>query len=122
MQPESIKYLRDVQRAGELIAQFVHGVEEADYLRDEMRRSAVERQLEIIGEALNAFRRKDANAAEEIPDLPRIVAMRNVIAHRYAVVNHRIVWQAATVHVPKLVKLTAELLVSAGYSDTALSD
>ena len=46
-----------------------------------MLRSAVERQFEIIGEAFTGLRRVDPSLAATIPDLPRIVAFRNVLIH-----------------------------------------
>lgn len=46
-------YLWDVQEAADAIATFVKGIDESDYEANSLIRSAVERQLEIIGEALN---------------------------------------------------------------------
>lgn len=46
-------YLWDALRAAELLAEFSSGKSFTDYLDDAMLRSAVERQFEIIGEALN---------------------------------------------------------------------
>ncbi|WP_425339305.1 HepT-like ribonuclease domain-containing protein [Brevibacterium marinum] len=49
--------------------------------------SAVERNIEIIGEALNRLRRTDAEVAARIPHLQEAIATRNVIAHQYANVD-----------------------------------
>ena len=53
----------------------------ASYASDELRKSAVERQLEIIGEALNRLRKADPEVAQRIPDISRIVGLRNILAH-----------------------------------------
>lgn len=67
-----------------------------------MLRSAVERQFEIVGEALNRLSRVDPETAALVPDLPRIVAFRNVLAHGYAVIDDALVWQVATRRLPDL--------------------
>lgn len=86
------KYLWDARRAAERIARFTSRRTCNDYLGDEMLRSAVERQFEIIGEAFTGLRRVDPSLAATIPDLPRIVAFRNVLIHGYATVDSRLVW------------------------------
>jgi uncharacterized protein with HEPN domain len=48
-----------------------------------MLRSAVERQFEIIGEALSQLAKIDPAVAARIPDLRRIVGFRNVLIHGY---------------------------------------
>jgi uncharacterized protein with HEPN domain len=53
MPPKVAKYLYDVQEACRLLTQFTSGKSLKDYLSDAMLRSAVERQFEIIGEAVN---------------------------------------------------------------------
>ena len=57
MRLESKKYLYDIARAADLIRRFTKGKAFADFEGDEMMRSAVERQFEIIGEALNKLAR-----------------------------------------------------------------
>ena len=64
-------YLWDALRATELLADFSSGKTFDDYLADAMLRSAVERQFEIIGEALNNLSKVDPELAALVPDLAR---------------------------------------------------
>jgi uncharacterized protein with HEPN domain len=73
------KYLWDARPAAEKLTRFAAGRTVDDYLADELLRLAVERQFEIIGEALNGLRRADPTQASQVPDLSRIVAFRNVL-------------------------------------------
>ena len=82
--------------------------------RDPLLRSAVERQFEIIGEALNQLSKLDADLAAGIPDLRRIVAFRNILIHGYATVDDALVWQALTEKLPDLAKTVRDLLMSIG--------
>ena len=63
MQPESCTYLYDIQQAAQRVARYVAGKGFADYAADDMLRSAAERQLAIIGEALNQALKPAAAAA-----------------------------------------------------------
>lgn len=110
MQPESAALLWDARRAAELIGSFITGRIWSDYLDDPMLRSAVERQFEIIGEALNRLGHVDPETAASIADLPRIVAFRNVLIHGYATIDDAIVWEVATERLPGLVNLLSTLL------------
>jgi len=102
MSPETLKYLWDVRSADALIAQFVAGKSFENYVQDPMLRSAVERQFEIIGEALNALSRCEPDTAAQIPDLPRIVSFRNVLIHGYATVDDKLVWGVVEGKLPGL--------------------
>jgi len=70
----------------------------------------VERQFEIIGEALNQLSRVDTQVAATILDLPRIVAFRNVLIHGYAGVDNRMVWGVTEGRLPSL-RATLEKLL-----------
>ena len=74
---------------------------------------ATERQMELIGEALGKLRTIDPALAERIPNVHRIIAMRNVLVHGYLIVNSRVVWLAATQSVPELVPVLEHLLAEA---------
>lgn len=78
MHADAEKLLWDARLAADRVARFIAGKTFGDYLQDEMLRSAVERQLEIVGEALNQLNRVDAATAAGIEALPRVVAFRNI--------------------------------------------
>ena len=88
----SSKYLWDARRAAERVARFTAGRGFDDDIADDVLRSAVERQPCIVGEALAALRRADPALAGAVPELPRIVAFRNILVHGYASVDDRLVW------------------------------
>jgi uncharacterized protein with HEPN domain len=102
MRLEARKLLEDVRRAGELIAGFVAAKELADYAADPLLRSAVERQFEVIGEALNRLARSDPHVAEQITHTSRIIAFRNILIHGYDLVDYEVVWDVIEAHLPLL--------------------
>lgn len=105
MQRDPRTYLWEAWRAASLAADFVASRSWADYGADPMLRSAVERQLTIVGEALNQLRQADEDLAARIPDLVRIVAFRNVLVHGYAALDDRLVWEVASERLLDLVAL-----------------
>jgi uncharacterized protein with HEPN domain/predicted nucleotidyltransferase len=81
-----------------------------DYQSNAMLRSAVERQFEIIGEALNQLSKVAPEIASHIPELPRIVAFRNILIHGYATVDDALVWQVLADKLPGLQQALTTLL------------
>ena len=75
------KYLFDVLQACELLLRFTSGKTFDEYAKDELLRSAVERQFEIIGEALGQALRVDSALAGAVTDSGRIIAFRNRLIH-----------------------------------------
>lgn len=80
------------------------------YLADQMCRSAVERQLEIAGDALGQLRRLAPDLFRRVPQGNAIVAFRNVLAHGYASLDHAIVFDIASTRAPMLLRALQELL------------
>ena len=110
MRPEAGAHLWDAAEAARLVHEFARDKTEAEFTSNLIVRSAVERQLEILGEALNRLRRDDADTAVRVADLDKIVGMRNVLAHVYGDIDYEIVWRAATTGVPALIPVLDELL------------
>ena len=103
-------HLLDALDAAQAIQAFVAGRTEEDYGNDRLLRSAVDREFEVVGEALNRLRRDDAAVAARIPDLAEIIGFRNVLIHGYDIVDRRAVWTAITVEIPLLVASAGALL------------
>jgi uncharacterized protein with HEPN domain len=111
--PDAAKYLWDARHAAERIARFTAGRGFGDYMSDDMLRAAVERQFEIAGEAFNGLRRAAPDLAQTIPDLPRIIAFRNVLIHGYATVDDQLVWGVVERDLPILLAMLTQMLAAA---------
>lgn len=104
------KYLYDMQQACEFIAEYTRDRSFDHYLQDSMLRSAVERQLTIVGEALSQALRIEPNLADRITHCRRIINFRNVIVHGYAHLIHETVWGVVERDLPTLRDQLAALL------------
>jgi len=107
-------WLWDVGQAADRITAFFKDRSYADYLADEMLRAAVERQFEIIGEALNQLSQAAPELAARVTHLRRAIGMRNVLIHAYRRVDNDAVWQTAQNHLPLLRTEVAALLAELG--------
>jgi uncharacterized protein with HEPN domain len=104
------KYLFDINEACELLIQFTAGNTFPDYSTDPMLRSAVERQFEIIGEALAQVLRLDPSLRSKISNTGRIIAFRNRLIHGYSSVADDIVWGILEANLPTLREEVAALM------------
>jgi uncharacterized protein with HEPN domain len=108
--PRSLKaYLWDINRAAGDILIFTQGKRLDDYENDAMLRAAVERNFEVIGEALSQAIRFFPQIAGRVGDEQQIIAFRNRLIHGYATVRHALVWDIVQTKIPKL-KEDIELL------------
>lgn len=107
------KLLWDVRAAGEAILEFTSEKTLDDYSASRLLQAAVERQFQIIGEAMSVLRRKSPEVVERIPDLHKMVAFRNILAHEYDRVRTPVVWQTVKIEVPELLALMNKLLAEA---------
>ncbi|MBN2212205.1 MAG: DUF86 domain-containing protein [Sedimentisphaerales bacterium] len=105
-------FLEDIRLASENILAFTRNKTRDDYCRDALLRSAVERQFEIIGEAMKLLLQSNAAIAEQIPEYRRIIAFRNILIHGYFAIDNHVVWDVITGQLPILHKHVAVLLQS----------
>lgn len=96
------KLCEDILRAIQEVESFCHGRTFHDFQEDRALQLIVERELEIIGEALARLRRDHPNLADQICDIHKIVGLRNVLAHGYDVLEHEILWDIVENKLPIL--------------------
>lgn len=107
---EVLAYLQDILEAISDVESFFadypmrYDVFEKDYLR----RSAVERKAEIMGEAMNRIKKADSTV--EIPNARAIIDTRNRIIHAYDNVRPEFLWSLVVRHIPELKKDVESIL------------
>lgn len=111
MQPKSPKLLEDIRDAAAFIREAVRGKTLDDYRRERLLRQAIERNFEIIGEAVNRLAQHDSDTAGRISKYRQIVAFRNVLTHGYDLIDDRLVWSTIDEEVPVLLTEVEALLI-----------
>ena len=110
MPPEVFKWLEDIRDAAAYVLSVTNTVDLASFSNDRTMRQAVERNFEIIGEALNRIGRADSATFDRLPDRQRIIAFRNILIHDYNGVDDPIVWDAVQDKLPALREAVEALL------------
>ena len=101
MTDKSKKYLSDILIAIDLIEKFTVDISDFNIYQEDLKtQSAVERQLAIIGEALNQLRKINPNL--EIENDRQIIGFRNRLVHAYDSIDNSIVWAIINRHLIKL--------------------
>ena len=109
MTEQGKKYLSDILRSIELIEQFTATVNNYnDYSSDLKTQSAVERQLGIIGEAVNKFDKLFPEITLE--NARRIVGFRNRLIHSNDAVDSSMIWAIIKRHLDPLKAEVAEMI------------
>ena len=94
MQHDLIVYIEDILSSINAIEEYSKSHDFESYKANRMVKKAVERELEIIGEAMNSILKINPEIA--VTNSRKIVDLRNLISHGYATVNDRIVWSVVT--------------------------
>lgn len=110
MQPRSLKLLEDIRDAAAFIREVTAARTVDEYGADRLLRQAVERNFEIIGEAVNRLARADSETTEKIDESEHIIAFRNILIHGYDLIDHTQVWKVITEQIPVLLRQVETLL------------
>lgn len=101
MTEKSKKYLSDISIAINLIEKFTVDINDFTLYENDLKtQSAVERQLAIIGEALNKLKKIEPNI--KIDGDKQIIGFRNRLVHAYDSIDNSIVWAIIKRHLEKL--------------------
>jgi uncharacterized protein with HEPN domain len=106
---EDASLLWDMLEAARKVRQFVGGKTFHDYSQDEVLQSAVERKLEIIGEAARGISQQ---FQQEHPEVPwrGIISQRHFLAHEYGEVRQEKLWRVATLRIGELIEQLEKLI------------
>lgn len=110
MNEKVLKCLYDIKSAIEEIDSFLVSkpIDFENYKNDTLLKRACERNLEIIGEAMNRILREDPDF--QIENAKRIIGLRNQIIHGYDAVSDESIWGILVNHIPKLRKEISKLI------------
>lgn len=108
-QPDVKKYLLDIIISIDGIKTYTAGITKfADFTANRVVYRAVERELEIIAEAITRI--KNVDSSIEISQSKKIIGLRNRVIHAYDTVNEDIVWGVVVKHLDSL-KTEVEYLI-----------
>jgi len=104
--PHSIrKLLLDITLSCEEISSFIEGQDFESFITNRLLQLALEREFEIIGEALARLETIDSDElSRKIPEYRKIIGFRNIIAHGYDIIDDAALWDFAKSRVPELLE------------------
>lgn len=102
--PHSVrKLLLDISISCGEIQTFSANLSYEQFLENRLLQLALEREFEIIGEALSRLERvAPETIAKRIPEYRKIIGFRNILAHGYDIVDEASLWDFAKNRVPAL--------------------
>lgn len=104
------KYLYDIINCCEFVLEITKDRTVEDYKNDRMFRSAIERELQIIGEAMLQLDQSSPETAEKISQHRSIIGFRHVLVHGYDSLDPNTVWNVVETKIAILLEQTRKLL------------
>jgi len=106
---DSTIYLSDIIEAMAKIQRYTDGLTFESFAANEMVVDAVNRNLEIIGEAARSIPEGIRNSNPQIP-WQRMIGLRNIVVHEYFGIDLNIVWEIVRVNIPETRPLMEAML------------
>lgn len=113
MERKSPKLLEDIRDAAAFVRQATEHKTLDDYRGDRLLRQAVERNFEIIGEAVGRLAKLDPTTAARIGQHAEIISFRNLLIHGYDLINDAQVWDVIRLNLPTLEEQVTTILAGA---------
>ena len=110
MTPQIQKLLVDALMAADSVSEFLKEKTEEDFKNDLLLRSAVERQLITVGEALNLASNEKKDLELDIPELCKVIWFRHRLVHGYDLIDDEVIWALAQSNLPVLTQRLRKLL------------
>ena len=111
MPRDTLGLLKDIREAAGFIVDDTSGKTFDAFMQNRRTRQVVERNFEIIGEAVNRLNRQDPDAVARNSVPQQIISFRNILIHGYDVIDYPTVWQAIHSSLPVL-RAEVETLIS----------
>jgi len=108
---QAVAYLWDMLNAAREVLEFTKDIRRDQYLQDRKLQRAVERSIEIIGEAARRISDDFKAEHQEIP-WHGIISQRHVLAHEYGEIKQELMWELVTTGIPELISLLEPLIPS----------
>jgi uncharacterized protein with HEPN domain len=107
MPPRALKTLEDIRDDAAFVREVTARESLESYVANRLLRQAVERNFEIIGEAIRRLRDHTPEVARQLTDHTRIIGFRNLLIHGYDLVDDGLVWDTIQHHLPTLLSEVA---------------
>jgi uncharacterized protein with HEPN domain len=110
MPRETTAYLHDIIDACHSIASILSGISLEAYGELREKRSAVEREFIVIGEAASMLAKFSPERFNRLSNGRKVIGLRNILTHNYASVDHETMYETALQDAPKLRRERIEML------------
>lgn len=113
---EVVRRLNHALRAIAEIQELTAGLDKGTYSNSLIHRRAVERDFEIMGEALGHAVFHLPSLRDHILEIGAAIGLRNRVIHGYDSVDDRVIWDTAQTHLPRLRNRIIDWLEQNGYA------